>query len=176
LQFDDVKAAQAATADELSEFFRNHQVVRRTAIARRLEQIETADPPLTEDQAIVIPAKALTLGLSALLKVVLKQLAEFNQQIAELFEALPEAELCQALPAAGPHLAPRLLVAFGADRNRFTSAQAFMSYVGIAPVKEESGKKRWVDWRWSCPIVLRQTFVEWVDQARRPSDWSQAFY
>jgi hypothetical protein len=45
-----------------------------------------------------------------------------------------------------------------------------MSYVGIAPVKEESGKKRWVHWRWSCPIFLRQTSVEWVDQARRHSD------
>lgn len=66
--------------------------------------------------------------------------------------------------------------AFGEDRTRFDSVQAFMSYIGIAPVKEESGKKRWVHWRWSCPIFLRQTFVEWVDQARRHSAWSQAFY
>lgn len=112
----------------------------------------------------------------ALLKVILKQLAEFNQQIAALFESLPDAGLFQALPGAGPHLAPRLLVAFGENRSRFSSAQAFMSYIGIAPVKEESGKKCWVHWRWSCPIFLRQTFVEWVDQARRYSNWSQAFY
>jgi len=51
-----------------------------------------------------------------------------------------------------------------------------MSYVGIAPVKEESGKKRWVHWRWSCPIFLRQTFVEWVNQSRRFSPWAQCFY
>jgi transposase len=50
-----------------------------------------------------------------------------------------------------------LLAAFGEDRSRFASAQSFMSYVGIAPVKEESGKKCWVHWRWSCPIFLRQT-------------------
>jgi Transposase IS116/IS110/IS902 family len=49
-------------------------------------------------------------------------------------------------------------------------------YVGIAPVKEESGKKRWVHWRWSCPIFLRQTFVEWVNQSRRFSLWAHAFY
>lgn len=176
VRFDDVKAAQAATADELTQFFRRHQVVRRSAINRRLQQIQAAGPPLTEDEAIVVPAKALTLGLIALLKVVLVQLAEFNQRIAELFEALPDAALFRALPGAGPHLAPRLLAAFGEDRSRFRSAQAFMSYIGIAPVKEESGKKRWVHWRWSCPIFLRQTFVEWVDQARRHSDWSQAFY
>lgn len=175
-QFGDIKAAQAATADALTQFFQHHRVVRRTAIHRRIQQIQMAGLPLTEDEAIVLPAKALTLGLIALLKVVLSQLATFNQQIAELFESLPDAKLFQALPGAGPHLAPRLLVAFGEDRRRFTSAQAFMSYVGVAPVKEESGKKRWVHWRWSCPIFLRQTFVEWVDQARRHSPWSQAFY
>lgn len=175
-QFSDVKAAQAASADTLTQFFRTHHAGRRSAIARRIQQIQDAGPPLTEDDAIVIPAKALTVGLIALLKVVLTQLSEFNQQIAELFETLPDAELFESLPGAGPHLAPRLLAAFGEDRSRFTSAQAFMSYVGIAPVKEESGKKRWVHWRWSCPIFLRQTFVEWVNQARRDSTWSQAFY
>jgi transposase len=175
-RFDDVKAAQAATADELTEFFRRRQVVRRSAINRRLQHIQAAGPPLTEDEAIVVPAKALTLGLIALLKVVLTQLAEFNQRIAELFESLPDAALFRALPGAGPHLAPRLLAALGEDRSRFPSAQAFMRYIGIAPVKEESGKKCWVHWRWSCPIFLRQTFVEWVDQARRHSEWSQAFY
>jgi len=42
----------------------------------------------------------------------------------------------------------------------------------------EGGKrqKRWVHWRWSCPIFLRQTFVEWVNQSRWFSAWSQAFY
>lgn len=124
----------------------------------------------------MVPAQALTCALIALLKVVLNQLTDFNAKIAELFEMLPDAELFSSLPGAGPHLAPRLLVAFGAERHRFSSAQAFMSYVGIAPVKEESGKKRWVHWRWSCPIFLRQTFVEWVNQSRRFSPWAQAFY
>lgn len=131
---------------------------------------------MTEDVAIIVPFQALVRALISLLKVVLQQLLNFEQKIAELFESLPDAELFQALPGAGPHLAPRLLAAFGEDRSRFSSAQTFMSYIGIAPVKEESGKKRWVHWRWSCPIFLRQTFVEWVNQARRHSAWSQAFY
>lgn len=112
----------------------------------------------------------------ALLKVVVQQLIEFEAQIELLFASLPDAELFRALPGAGPHLAPRLLAAFGEDRSRFDCAQSFMSYIGIAPVKEESGKKHWVHWRWSCPIFLRQTFVEWVDHARIHSAWSQAFY
>jgi transposase len=175
-QFPTVQAAQAATPDALTAFFRSHHAGRMSAIHRRIQQIHDAGPPLTRDAAIVEPAQALTGALILLLKVILTQLTEFNAKIAERFVALPDAELFANLPGAGPHLAPRLLVAFGVDRSRFTSAQAFMSYVGIAPVKEESGKKRWVHWRWSCPIFLRQTFVEWVNQARRFSPWSQAFY
>lgn len=175
-QFPEVKTAQASTPEALTQFFRDHQVIRKTAIQRRIQQIQDAGPPLTQDEAITVPAQALTAALVALLKVILSQLTEFELQIAQLFESLPDAELFQALPGAGPHLAPRLLAAFGEDRTRFPSAQAFMSYIGIAPVKEASGKKSWVHWRWSCPIFLRQTFVEWVDQARRHSAWSQAFY
>jgi transposase len=175
-QFPSVIDAQSATPQQLTQFFCSHQAGRKSAIARRIQQIQQAGPPLTRDESIVIPAQALTLALIALLKVVLTQLSDFNAQIAELFESMPDAELFSTLPGAGPHLAPRLLVAFGAERSRFASAQAFMSYVGIAPVKEESGKKCWVHWRWSCPIFLRQTFVEWVNQSRRFSPWAQAFY
>jgi transposase len=175
-QFPSVIDAQAATPQQLTQFFRAHQAGRKSAIARRIRQIQEAGPPLTRDKAIVIPAQALTCALIALLKVILTQLNDFNTKIVTLFESIPDAELFSSLPGAGPHLAPRLLVAFGAERDRFTSAQAFMSYVGIAPVKEESGKKRWVHWRWSCPIFLRQTFVEWVNQSRRFSPWAQAFY
>ncbi|NJK52689.1 MAG: IS110 family transposase [Leptolyngbyaceae cyanobacterium SU_3_3] len=175
-QFPSVVDAQAATPEQLTQFFRSHQAGRKSAIVRRIQQIQEAGPPLTRDEAIVVPAQALTCALIALLKVVLTQLNDFNAKIVTLFESIPDAELFSSLPGAGPHLAPRLLVAFGAERDRFASAQAFMSYVGIAPVKEESGKKRWVHWRWSCPIFLRQTFVEWVNQSRRLSPWAQAFY
>lgn len=175
-QFPSVSDAQLASPEQLTQFFRSHQAGRKSAIARRIQQIQEAGPPLTEDESIVIPAQALTGALVALLKVVLRQLSEFNAKIAELFSSLPDAQLFSRLPGAGPHLAPRLLVAFGSQRDRFSCAQAFMSYVGIAPVKEESGKKCWVHWRWSCPIFLRQTFVEWVNQSRRFSPWAQAFY
>jgi len=175
-QFSEVQMAQAATPQQLTQFFHAHKVTRKSAIARRIQQIQQAGPPLTPDEAIVVPAQVLTLALVALLKVIIQQLTHFNDTIAQLFEAIPDAPLFAELPGAGPHLAPRLLVAFGEDRSRFASAQAFMSYIGIAPVKEESGKKRWVHWRWSCPIFLRQTFVEWVNQARRFSTWSQVFY
>jgi len=41
---------------------------------------------------------------------------------------------------AGPSLAPRLLVAFGEQRERFTSAAEMQKYSGVAPVTERSGR------------------------------------
>lgn len=168
--------AQAATAEALTQFFRSHQVIRRSAINRRLKQIQTSGIPLTEDPGVVEPMQWLVQTLMGQLKPLLVRLAELNAKIETLFVAQPDAALFAALPGAGEHLAPRLLVAFGQDRSRFDSAQQMLCYFGIAPVKESSGKKHWVHWRWSCPIFLRQTFVEWANQSRHHSPWAQAYY
>ena len=81
-----------------------------------------------------------------------------------------------ALPGAGAVFAPRLLVAFGEQRERFTSADELQKYAGIAPVTERSGKKSWVHWRLQCPTFLRQTFVEWAAESTRHSFWAQVYY
>jgi hypothetical protein len=76
---------------------------------------------------------------------------------------------------AGPSLAPRLMVAFGEQRERFSSAAELQKYSGIAPVTERSGKKEWVHWRLHCPTFLRQAFVEWAEQTINKSYWTGAF-
>jgi len=60
---------------------------------------------LTCDQAIIIPAQALSGALIVLLKVILNQLKDFNAEIAALFETLSDAQLFSDLPGAGSHIA-----------------------------------------------------------------------
>lgn len=175
-QYPDLKSAQAATAQELTQFFRSHQVIRRSAVIRRIKQIAASGIPLTEDPGIVEPMQWLVQTLMRQLKPLLVSLVELDAKIETHFAAQSDAELFAALPGAGKHLAPRLLVAFGTNRSRFENAQQMMCYFGIAPVKESSGKKSWVHWRWSCPIFLRQTFVEWANQSRHHCAWAQAYY
>jgi transposase len=173
--YPNLKAAQTASKQELEQFFKTHHVVQAKTINRRLEQIGQG-VVLTEDAGIVEPLQLLVAALIAQLQVLLPSITTFDARIEELFDSHPDAKLFTALPGAGSQLAPRLLVAFGEERERFQSAQDLLRYSGIAPVKESSGQKSWVHWRWSCPKFLRQTFVEWALQTRKHSFWAEAFY
>jgi len=72
--------------------------------------------------------------------------------------------------------APRLLVAFGANRSRYPEASNMQKLAGIAPVREKSGRQLWVHWRWNAPKFLRQTFVEWAASTVVHSAWAKAYY
>src|SRR5882724_10319762 len=91
-------------------------------------------------------------------------------------KTLPDYALFDTLPGGGPALAPRLLTAFGEQRERFLAADELQRYFGIAPVTERSGNKSWIHWRWQCPKFLRQTLVEWAAQTINKSFWAGAYY
>ena len=106
----------------------------------------------------------------------LKAIKRFDIEIESVAKQHKDYALFTALPGAGPSLAPRLLVAFGEQRERYNSAADIQKYSGIAPVTERSGKKHWVHWRWQCPTFLRQTFVEWAAQTINKSFWAGEYY
>lgn len=58
LEYPTLQAAQAASSDELTKFFHMHNVVRKTAINRRLESIKDSQP-LTEDESVIETMKLL---------------------------------------------------------------------------------------------------------------------
>ena len=167
-----VKRARQAS---IKAFFHAHNGRRPQVIAGRLEAIKAA-LPLTQDAGVIVPCRLHAMVLVEQLRVTLHSIDQFDRAIAELAPTLPDYRLFQGLPGAGPHLAPRLLVAFGEDRQRFQQADELQRYAGIAPVTERSGKKSWVHWRWQCPTFLRQTFVEWAGQTINKSFWAGAYY
>lgn len=167
-----VKRARRAT---LEAFFQAHNMRFPKVIEARLRAIKAATA-LTQDPAVITPHRLHALVLVDQLRVTLQAIKQFDQAIAALAPQLPDYGLFSALPGAGPILSPRLLAAFGEQRERFHSAADLQKYAGIAPVTERSGKKSWVHWRWQCPTFLRQTFVEWAGQTINKSFWAGVYY
>jgi len=166
------KRARKAT---LEKFFCAHNMNRRALLEQRIESIKSA-MPLTTDAAVIVPYRLQVLTLVAQLEVALESIRVYDEEIAALAPQHPDYALFNSLPGAGPSLAPRLLVAFGEQRERFASAAQLQKYAGIAPVTERSGQKQWIHWRWQCPTFMRQTFVEWAAQTINKSYWAGLYY
>jgi transposase len=170
-----LKQLQRARRATLLSFFHDHHVRSQTRIDERLHAIKSATP-LTDDLAVIRPNQLLVLALVDQLRVTLHAIDSFDAEIATISQSLPDYALFRALPGAGATLAPRLLVAFGEQRERYGSAAEVQRYTGIAPVTESSGKKCWVHWRRQCPTFLRQTLVEWAGATIPRSFWAAAYY
>ena len=174
-QWPTLKAVQLARRATLERFFRNHHVRYADVIDQRIQAIKSATP-LTTDEGIIAPKALLVQALVSHLRMTLRAIEDFDKAIAQRAQRHPDFPLVAALPGAGAVFAPRLLVAFGEQRERYTSADELQKYAGIAPVTERSGNPCWVHWRLQGPTFLRQTCVERAAESTRPSFWAGAYY
>ena len=175
LRWPTLKQAKRARQATLQAFFRAHNVRSANIVTERVRAIRVA-MPLTDDPAVITTHQLLAIAMVQQLQVALRAIDRFDQEIAALAPTLPDYALFEALPGSGPILTPRLLTAFGEQRERFARAEQLQRYSGVAPVTQRSGKKSWVHWRWQCPTFVRQTFVEWAAQTINKSFWAGAFY
>jgi len=170
-----LKQVKRARRSTLERFFREHRVRRPKLIEARIQAIQEATA-LTDDPGVINPCTLEALALAEQLRTTLVLIKQFDEAIAQLGPTLPDYTLFASLPGAGLVFTPRLLAAFGEDRDRFNNAAEVQQYCGVAPVTERSGKKSWVHWRWQCPTFVRQTFVEWAAKTVHRSFWAGAYY
>ncbi len=175
LKWPALDAAQKAGASALRKFFYGHNCRGEKKLDQRLETIKKA-LPLTKDPAIIEPAVLDARALAGMLAPLHRSIAEIDESIQEATDAHPDAPIFRSFPSAGPAMAPRLLVAFGTNRDRFASAKEVQQFYGIAPVRKQSGKSAVVHMRYRCPKFGRQTFHENAGHAVRLEGWAKACY
>jgi hypothetical protein len=100
----------------------------------------------------------------------------FEQEIEGLPRAHADFQIFASLPGAGPVHASRLISALGTDRSRYECVEDLLTFAGIAPIIERSGKTIVTHFRWFCPKFLRQSFHEFAGQSIQYSRWAKAFY
>jgi len=170
-----LQALQQAPSSEVRHFYLAQGARQVEGWAQRGEEIRRAQP-LTSDPAITEASALLAESLAEQIRSLLPGLKRFDQALQEKSKQHPDYEIFASFPGAGEVLAPRLLVAWGSDRQRYQKAAEMQSFSGIAPVTEQSGKSCWVHWRMACPKFLRQSFHEFAGQSRLRSVWARAYY
>jgi transposase len=168
---DDLKRAPIR---KRADFLRTHHISdSRIAV---LQQLIGHAVPAIRDRAVLESSVLIVRRIVRQLEVLREAIAEHDKKIAALAQSHPDFAIFSSLPGAGPVMAPRLIAAFGTQRDRYITASAIQCYAGIAPVTASSGKQKWVHWRWACPKFLRQTFHEWAWLSTRKSEWARTFY
>ncbi len=168
----EAKKAQKRT---LIKFFNDHNSRYADVNDCRLKAIKGA-VALTNDRAVIEPNRMMVEVLIPQIEILMGAIDRLDIEIRRLYKQQPDSTIFDSFPGAGPKLAPRLLVAFGTNRDRYRTAAEVQMYTGVSPVIERSGQKSWTHWRYSCPKFLRQTFVEWAGQSVRFSFWAKAYY
>jgi transposase len=159
----------------LRAFFYQHNSRNAKRIEERIQALAAAQP-LTTDGAIIEPACALVSARAGMLRPLLKAIQRLDKAIAQAMDQHPDAAIFRSFPGAGPALAPRILAAFGTNRERFGSAAEVAQFYGIAPVVQQSGNSKTVRVRYRCPKFGRQSFHENAACALKKEPWARAYY
>jgi len=160
---------------KLRTFFRKQRCREQELIERRILAIRQAIPAI-RDRAVIEAKGTVVKVIVQLIRSLVQGIADLDEKIEEAAAAHPDFFIFDSLPGAGAVMAPRLLAAFGSQRERYGSAGEVQTYTGIAPVMESSGKKQWVHFRWACPKFLRQSFHEWAGHSIAHSVWARSYY
>ena len=174
-RFPSLERAQQASRLAVLKLYRTHTRRPGEELETLCDEIPRARP-LTTDRAILDSSALLARILVGQLRALAAGLEQVEQQLAGLFAVHPDHALFQSFPGAGKALAPRLLAAWGSDRQRFASAANMQCFAGPAPVTSRSGKSQWVHRRFAYPTFLGQTFHEFAAQSRLKSPWAKAYY
>jgi transposase len=171
----DPRKLRRADRQLIGKILTEHSIRNEEQQKETIDRIRAAQL-LTRDAAIITPSAMAAKLLANQIQQALKTIDEFDAAIAEAMKQHPDAHLFTSLRGAGSALAPRLLCAFGSQRDRWEDADCLASFSGIAPVTFQSGKSRGVHRRHACSKYLRQTFHEFAECARRFCPWSKARY
>lgn len=174
MRWSSLESLQQEDPKQVARFYRMMHCHHSKLIEQRLDKIANATPLVT-DEAIVTSGEMMIRALADQLLALIGRLKEYENKIAQLMKRHPDSEIFASFPGAGAALAPRMLAAFGSDRERF-AADEFQCLSGIAPVTLKSGKSCHVHRRWACNKFLRQTFHEYALHSLPHSAWAKAYY
>jgi|SRR5882724_254905 len=142
---------------------------------RRIDGIHQAIPATT-DQAVIRPSVMTVHTLVEQVSCLTEAIRRFEKAIATLTRSHVDFQLFASLPGAGPVHASRVISALGPDRSRYERVEDLLTFTGIAPIMERSGKTTVTHFRWFSPKFLRQSFHEFAGQSIRYSQWANTFY
>ncbi len=156
-------------------FFQEPHASNRAINQPRIDGMRRATPA-TNDQAVSRSSVMVVHTLVEPVGCLTEAIRRFEREIDALTRAHADVQIFASPPGAGPAHASRVISALGTDRSRDEPVEDLLTFTGIAPIMERSGKTPVTLFRWCCPTCLRQSFHEFAGQPIHDSQWAKALY
>lgn len=118
----------------------------------------------------------LAQSMARVLLALVEQLRLITQRVERCVESMEDGRIIMSFPRAGRVCAAQILAELGSVRERFDSADRLAAVAGVCPVTKESGKSRFVAFRWACNHRLRAAITCLADNSRHASAWAANIY
>lgn len=176
LQFPTPQALLKKGRRKWENFLHANRLWREKTAEQKLDTLAAAGKAFSPTPAVTDAKSVLAICLAKQLITLQAQLDEYERLIAQAFEEHPDHDLFGSLPIPDGKTKPRLLGEIGTDPLRFDDADSLCELAGTAPVTRQSGQTRYVNFRRSCCLPLRNT-VHWLaDLSRGKCLWAEAYY
>jgi len=116
------------------------------------------------------------LALVGQLEVVKEQIAAYDEEITRLFQQHSDSKIFVSLPGAAERLAPRMLVEWGDERNRYENAAVVQALADTSPVLSQNGKYCFARQRKSCVKPFHRAMHLFSFQSIRLVPWAREYY
>jgi transposase len=172
--FPSPSALSRATKTDWEALFRGQRYPRPGRIPALFEAAQAPQVPLdpVEEQL----GERQVGCLVRLLEVMLDELHQLDEAIAQAFAAHPDADFFRSLPGAGPVLGPCLLAVLGDNRQRWQHWKQIASTIGTAPITQRSGRSKRVQMRFHCDREARDVLHRYAQCSLLRCEWARAHY
>jgi transposase len=169
---------ERATQDEFCRFLKKHKYSvpgkAETAFLQLTRRTPKADP------VAISAGKLKAKGAVEQLRVLYSARKEYELDIRNILDKLPEADIISSLPGVGKRLAPEITAMFGPNLKdapkRFEQAKDISDLAGASPVTKQSGKFKCVNVRYACDRYMRSIVRNWAGCSINNSRWAKAYY
>lgn len=166
--------AQALSLAEFQTFCLNHKYKRRAHLVKRYAHLQGSYPPVAE--AVTTAYQMQAVVVAELLLLLIRQKKQAIADTQRLFQQHPDQAIFASLPGAGQLLAPKLLVHFGEQRERFPMPTAVQQLAGTCPVTIASGRRRSIRFRRACNHSFRHTMQQFAQMSTHYSVWAEIYF
>ncbi len=173
--FPTLEQARAASVEQITTVLKGAGHPTAEAKARQMGD-RLRQPQLAADPIVTRTKARLMLTLVGQLRVLLPEIAAYDEEITRLFRLHSDSRAFASLPRAGTRLAPRLLAEWGDDRGRYTDAASVQALAGTSPVPFQSGNFAKAHRRYACNKPLRNALQQFAWQSTQKEAWALAYY